>query len=69
MRVPVRVVAGTDVDVVGADAEDVGGDLRRDRLVSLALRHRPERQNDLAEDVELDRRHLVVARRTEVRIE
>ena len=60
---------GPYVDVVGADAEDVGGHLRRDRLVPLALRDRTERQNDLAEDVELDRRHLVVPRELQVGIE
>ena len=69
MRVPVRVVPGPDVDVVGADAEDVGGHLRRDRLVPLALRDRAERQDDLAEDVELDRRHLVVPGELQVGIE
>ena len=54
MRVPVRVVAGADGDVVGRAADDVGDDLRRGRLVPLPLRRRPERDDDLAEDVQLD---------------
>ena len=60
---------GTHVDVVGRDAEDVGDDLRRGRLVALALRRRAERDDDLAEDVELDRRHLVVARELQLRVD
>jgi hypothetical protein len=37
--------------------------------VALALRHRPQGDHDLAEDVELDRRRLVVARELQLRIE
>ena len=61
MRVPVAVVPGADVDVVGRAPEDVGDHLRRRRLMALPLRHGAERDDDLAEDVELDRRDLVVA--------
>ena len=68
-RVPVRVVARPDVDVVGRAAEDLRDDLRRRRLVSLPLRHRAERHHDLAEDVELDRRDLVVAGELQLRVE
>ena len=69
MRVPVAVVAGPHVHVVGRDAEDVGDDLGGDRLVALALRGRAERDDDLAEDVELHARHLVVARELEIRVQ
>ena len=69
VRVPVAVVAGADVDGVGRDAEDVGDELRGGRLVPLALRDRTERDDDLAEDVELDRGHLVVARELELGVE
>ena len=69
VRVPVAVVAGPDVDVVGRDAEDVRDDLRRGRLVALALRRRPERDDDLAEDVELHGRDLVVARELQLRVQ
>ena len=69
MRVPVAVVTGADVDDVDVAAEDVRDDLRRGRLVPLALRGRPERDDDLAEDVELDRRDLVVPRELEVGVE
>ena len=41
----------------------------RDRLVALPLRHGAEREDDLAEDVELDRRHLVVPRELELGVE
>ena len=37
--------------------------------MALALRCRPERDDDLAEDVELDRRDLVVARELQLRVE
>ena len=69
VRVPVGVVAGADVDRVGVDAEDVGDDHRRRRLVALALRRRAERDDDLAEDVELHRRDLVVARELELGVD
>ena len=62
-------MADADVDRVGVDAEDVGDDLRGDRLVPLPLRRRPERDDDLAEDVELHRRHLVVARELQLRVD
>ncbi len=67
--VPVAVVAGAHVHVVGGDAEDVGDDLGGDGLVALALRGRSEGDDDLAEDVELDARHLVVARELEIRVQ
>ena len=67
--VPVAVVAGTDVYVVGRDVEDVRDDLRCSRLVALALRRRPDGDDDLAEDVELDRRDLVVPRELELRVD
>jgi hypothetical protein len=54
-------VADADVHVVDRAAEDVGHDLRRGRLVPLSLWRRAERDDDLAEDVELDGRDLVVA--------
>ncbi len=60
VRVPVGVVADADVDRGRVDAEDVGDDHRGGRLVPLALRRRAERDDDLAEDVELHRRDLVV---------
>ena len=69
VRVPVAVVPGPDVDDVDVAAEDVGDDLSRGRLVTLALRGRPERDDDLAEDVELDRRDLVVPRELKVGIQ
>ena len=69
MRVPVRVVPGPHMDLVGRDAEDVAGDLARDRLVALTLRHRAEGEDDLAEDVQLDRRHLVVPGELELGVE
>ena len=69
MGVPVAVVAGTDIHVVGRDLEDLGDYLRCSRLVALALRRRPERDDDLAEDVELDRRDLVVPRELELRVD
>ena len=69
MRVPVRVVTGAHVHVVDRALEDVGDDLRRRRLVPLALRRRAERDDDLAEDVELDRRDLVVARELQLRVD
>src|SRR5204863_1049162 len=69
VRVPVAVVARTNVDVVDGAAEDVGDDLRRRRLVALSLRRRAERDDDLAEDVELDRRDLVVPRELELRVD
>src|SRR5207302_10534223 len=61
VRVPVAVVTGAPVDVGDGAVEDLGDDLRGGRLVALALRRRSERDDDLAEDVELDRRDLVVA--------
>jgi hypothetical protein len=54
------------VDHVDVAAEDVGDDLRRCRLVALALRRRAERDDDLTEDVEFRRRHLVVPRELEL---
>src|SRR5207344_3501201 len=69
VRVPVRVVARADVDVVDRAAEDVGDDLRGRRLVALTLRRRAERDDDLAEDVELHGRDLVVARELELRVD
>ena len=69
MRVPVAVVAGAHVHVVDRAVEDVGDDLRRRRLVPLPLRRRAERDDDLAEDVELDRRDLVVARELQLRVD
>jgi hypothetical protein len=62
-------VAGAHVDVVDRAVEDVGHDLRRGRLVPLPLRRRAERDDDLAEDVELDRRDLVVARELELGVD
>ena len=56
-------------DVVGRAAEDVGHDLRGRRLVALALRRRAQRDHDLAEDVELDGRDLVVARELQLRVD
>ena len=38
-------------------------------VVSLALRRRPERDDDLPEDVQLDRGDLVVARELELRVQ
>src|SRR5581483_11649507 len=69
VRVPVRVVARTHVHVVDGAFEDVGDDLRGSRLVPLALRRRAERDDDLAEAVELHRRDLVVAGELQLRIE
>src|SRR5579862_7383658 len=69
MRVPVRVVAGADVHVVDRAPEDVGDDLGRGGLVTLALRRRAEGDDDLAEDVELDGRDLVVPRELQLRID
>ena len=69
VRVPVRVVPDAHGDVVGRAAEDVGDDLRGRRLVPLPLRRRAERDHDLAEDVELDRRDLVVARELQRRVD
>ena len=60
MRVPVAVVARAHVHLVDRAADDVGDDLGGRRLVALTLRRRAERDDDLAEDVELHRRHLVV---------
>ncbi len=57
------------VHVVGRAAEDVGHDLGGDRLVALPLGHGAERHDQLAEDVELDRGHLVVARELQLGIE
>ena len=67
--VPVGVVADPDRDRRRVDAEDVGDDDRRRRLVALALRSRPEGDDDLAEDVELHRRDLVVARELQLRVD
>jgi hypothetical protein len=67
--VPVSVVARAHGDIVGRDSESIGDDLRCGRLVALSLRNRAERDDDLAEDVELDRRHLVVAGELQVRIQ
>ena len=69
VRVPVAVVAGPHVHDVDVAAEDVGDDLRRRRLVPLSLRRRAERDDDLAEDVELDRRDLVVAGELQVGVD
>ena len=57
------------MDHVDVAVEDVRDDLRRRRLVALALRRRAERDDDLAEDVELDRRDLVVAGELEVGVD
>ena len=46
-----------------------GDDLRGRRLVALALRRRPEGHDHLAEDVELDRRDLVVARELQLGVQ
>ena len=62
-------MAGADVDRVDVALEDVGDDLRRRRLVALALRRRAERDDDLAEDVELHRRDLVVPRELQLRVD
>ena len=62
-------MARADVDGVDVAAEDVRDDLRGGRLVALALRRRPERDDDLAEDVELDGRDLVVARELQVGVD
>ena len=69
VRVEEGVVAGPDVHLVGRAAEDVGDHLGGGRLVALSLRHGPERDHDLAEDVELHGRRLVVARELELRVE
>ena len=69
MRVPVAVVAGANVHHVDVALEDVGDDLRGRRLVPLALRRRAERDDDLAEDVELHRRDLVVPRELELGVD
>src|SRR5205085_5463208 len=69
VRVPVRVVARPDVHVVWRAAEDVRHDLRRGRLVALTLRDGAEGDDDLAEDVELHRRHLVVPGELELRVQ
>jgi hypothetical protein len=50
------------VHVVDRAAEDVGDHLGGRRLVALPLRRRAQRDDDLAEDVELHGRYLVVAR-------
>src|SRR5581483_11047184 len=69
VRVPVRVVPGADVNRVEVAVEDVGDDLGSGRLVSLPLRRRPEGDDDLAEDVELHRRDLVVAGELQLRVD
>ena len=69
MRVEPRVVPAAHVHLLGRAAEDVGHDLRRRRLVPLSLRDGAERDDDLAEDVELDRGGFVVARELEVRVQ
>ena len=69
VRVEEGVVALAHVHLVGRAAEDVGDDLRRRRLVALPLRHRPERDDELAEDVELHRRRLVVPGELQLRVE
>ena len=69
VRVPVAVVARPHRDDVDVAAEDVGHDLRRRGLVPLPLRRRAERDDDLAEEVELDRRHLVVPRELQVGVD
>ena len=69
VRVPVAVVPGAHVHHVDVAVEDVRHDLRRRRLVALALRRRAERDDDLAEDVELDGRDLVVAGELEVGVD
>src|SRR3954453_14883455 len=51
---------GAHVYVVHRAAEDVRNDLRSRGLVPLALRRRAEGDDDLAEDVELHGRDLVV---------
>ena len=62
-------MARADVDDVDVAAEDVRDDLGRSRLVALALRRRAERDDDLAEDVELDGRDLVVPRELQVGVD
>jgi hypothetical protein len=57
------------VHVVDGAPEDVRDNLRGRRLVPLALRRRPERDDDLAEDVELDGRDLVVAGELQVGVD
>ena len=69
MRVEPRVVPAPDVHLVDGAPDDVGHHLRRGRLVALPLGHRPQRDDDLAEDVELGRRRLVVARELQLRVE
>ena len=68
-RVEPRVVAAADVHLLGRAAEDVGDHLSGRRLVALALRHRAEGDDDLAEDVELDGCRLVVPRELEIRVQ
>ena len=53
-------MSGADVNVVGRAAKDVRDNLRRRRLVPLPLRDGAERDHDLAEDVQLHGRNLVV---------
>ncbi len=62
-------MAGPDVNVVDRALEDVGDDLSGRRLVALTLRGRAQRDDDLAEDVELDRRNLVVPRELQLGID
>ena len=69
VRVPVAVVPGAHVDHLDRAVEDRGDDLRGRRLVALTLRRRAERDDDLAEDVELADRDLVVARELQVLVE
>src|SRR4051794_11102184 len=69
MRVPVRVVTGAHVHVVHRALEDVGDHLCSRRLVTLTLWRRTERYDDLAEDVELHRRDLVVARELQLGVD
>src|SRR4029079_18968485 len=69
VRVEPRVVPASDVHLVGRAAEDVRDDLGRRRLVPLHLRYGTERDYDLAEDVELHRRRLVVPRELQLRVE
>ena len=69
MRVPVVVVSRPDLDDVHVAAQDVRRDLRRGRLVALPLGNGAERDDDLSEEVELRRRHLVVPGELELRVQ
>ena len=63
------VVAGGDMDLIGAHAEDVGCDLRSGGLVALPLRAGPDRDRHLAVEIEPDDRRLAVARERQRRVD